>query len=214
MKLLRSHAHKHIHRTIRKHAPKSVRRAKKFSSFKYPKLLLLFLSIVLSYYLFNHPAVQNIVSQLDSLSYLGIFIAGALISFGFSAALSVGFLLTAQPDNLFLAGLIGGFGAMIVDVTIFRMIKNSFMKEFNELNKTHLIKKIEKIMEGHRHVIIHHYLLYLFAGILIALPILPDEIGVSMLAGLTTINPKKLAIISFILHSVAIFLILYLGVVF
>ena len=213
MKLLRSHAHRHIHKTIRKNAPESVKRAKKLSSFKYPKLLFLFLSIVLSYYLFNQPAVQNLVAHLDDLSYLGIFIAGALISFGFSAAFSVGFLLTAHPSNLFLAGVIGGLGAMIADITIFRTIKNSFMNEFHELNKVHVIEKIEKIVKGHRHVLVSHYLLYLFAGILIAAPILPDEVGVSMLAGLTTINPKKLAVISFLLHSIAIFLILYLGIV-
>jgi hypothetical protein len=213
MKLLRSHAHRHIHRTIRKHAPKSVKKAQKLSSFKYPKLLLLFFSIILSYYIFNYPIVQNLVKHLDSLSYLGIFIAGALITFGFSAPFSVGFLLTTQPGNIILASLIGGFGAMIADITIFKTIKNSFTNEFHELNKTHVIKKIEKIVEGNNHVIISHYLLYLFAGLLIALPVLPDEIGVSMLAGLTTINPKKLAVISFVLHSISIFIILYLSIV-
>lgn len=212
MKLLRSHAHRHVHRTIKKHAPKSVKKAQRLSSFKYPKLLILFLSIVLSYYLFSQPTVQSLVAHLDDLSYLGIFIAGSLITFGFSAPFSVGFLLAAQPSNILLAGLIGGLGAMIADLTIFRIIKDSFMNEFHELNKTHVIKKIEKIVEGHHHVIVSHYLLYLFAGLLIALPVLPDEIGVSMLAGLTTINPKKLAIISFTLHSLSIFIILYLNI--
>jgi len=57
-------------------------------------------------------------------------------------------------------------------------------------------------------VLIRHYLLYVFAGIILATP-LPDEVGVSMLAGLTTIKPMKLAIIGFILHSAAIFCIFY-----
>jgi len=38
---------------------------------------------------------------------------------------------------------------------------------------------------------------------------LPDEIGVSMLAGLTTIKPFKLMIISFLLHASAVFFVLY-----
>ena len=45
---------------------------------------------------------------------------------------------------------------------------------------------------------------------MIATP-LPDEMGVSMLAGLTTIKPWRLAIISFILHALAVSVILYIS---
>ena len=51
--------------------------------------------------------------------------------------------------------------------------------------------------------------MYAFVGILIASP-LPDEIGVIMLAGLTKINFKILAIISFILNTLGILIILSL----
>ncbi len=82
------------------------------------------------------------------------------------------------------------------------------MNEFKELKKTKILQKTESIVKNKKSILIKHYLLYVFAGILIATP-LPDEIGVSMLAGLTTIKPRKLAIISFTLHTFAIFLILY-----
>ena len=82
------------------------------------------------------------------------------------------------------------------------------MDEFKSLEKTKLIREIEHIVKKNKFVLVRHYLLYIFAGIMIATP-LPDELGISMLAGLTTIKPLKLAIISFILHTSAIFVILY-----
>jgi uncharacterized membrane protein YdjX (TVP38/TMEM64 family) len=49
--------------------------------------------------------------------------------------------------------------------------------------------------------------MYAIAGLIISSP-LPDELGVSMLAGLTTINAKKLSIISFIMNSLGILIML------
>ena len=51
--------------------------------------------------------------------------------------------------------------------------------------------------------------MYAFAGILIASP-LPDEAGVTMLAGLTKISVKSLALISFILNTLGIIILLIL----
>jgi uncharacterized membrane protein YdjX (TVP38/TMEM64 family) len=201
-----------IHKKLKKHIPKGVHKAKKLFSLKYPKLFLIVIFILLAYYIFSQKQVLDFVSNLDQLSYFGIFIAGIFLAFGFSAPFSVGFFIVAQPNNLFLATLIGGIGAMVGDMIIFKTIKFSFMDEFEKLKRIKIIKYIRKISIKNKHLLIKHYLLYVFAGILIATP-LPDEVGVSMLAGLTNINPKKLAVISFILHSTAIFLILYFSII-
>src|SRR3989344_6470177 len=204
-------AHRHIHRTLKKHLPLGVHQAKRLVAFKYPKLFLLLLAIILSYYLFNRIEVSNFVLDISKDNYFSLFLAGIFLALGFSAPFSIGFFILLQPENLLLTALIGGLGAMTGDMLIFKTIKYSFIKEFKELERKKIIKKIEKIVEKNKHVLIRHYLLYIFAGIMIATP-LPDEIGVSMLAGLTTIKPLKLAIISFALHTLAIFLILYIGV--
>lgn len=201
-------AHRHIHRTLKKHLPKGVHRAKRLVAFKYPKLFLLFLFIALTYYLFNQSGVSSFISNLNPNNYFIILLGGILLSLGFSAPFAIGFFLLLQPESILLAILVGGFGAMLGDMLIFKAIKNSFIDEFKELERKKIIRKIEKIVEKNKNVLIRHYLLYIFAGIIMVTP-LPDEIGISMLAGLTTINPMKLAIISFILHSIAIFLLLY-----
>lgn len=197
-----------IHKELKEHSPSAVHKAKKLFAFKYPKFFFLVLSILLAYYVFSRPEISALLSGLDKGSYLGIFIAGIFFAFGFSAPFATGFLIVAQPENLFFAAILGGFGALVSDMFIFKSIKFSFMDEFGKIKKTKLANKIREIAFKKKHILIKHYFLYVLAGILIATP-LPDEFGVSMLAGLTTINEKKLAIISFLLNSLGIFLILY-----
>ncbi len=212
MELHRNHAHRRIHRTLKKHIPHGIHKAKRLVAFKYHKLLILCLSIILAYYVFAYTPIMTFLPDLSKSVYVGMFVAGFLFSFGFSAPFSVGFFILAQPNNLLLAALLGGAGATFGEMIIFKTIKHSFKKEFEQLEKKRIIRIIEKIVENHKHVLVRHYSLYIFAGILIALPV-GDEIGVSMLAGLTTIKASTLAVISFLIQSFTVFLILYFSIV-
>ena len=176
-------------------------------NFHYPKITLLIILIVLSYYIFKNPQVDNFVAGLNNWSYLGIFIAGMLFSFGFTTPFAIGFFIILNPENIILTGLLGGFGALISDIFIFKFIRFSFLDEFNRLEHTKIIKKISHLIEnnfGHK---ISIYLLYIFAGIIIASP-LPDEVGVMMFAGLTKIKPLLFVTLSFIFNSLGIMLLL------
>ncbi len=208
----KSLSRKRIHQKLKRHSPEGVKKAKRIFKFKYPKLSLLFISILAAYFLFKNEEISLFIRNLDNLSYLGIFIAGIFLAFGFSASFSIGFFIISQPSNIILATLIGGLGAITSDLLIFKFIKLSFIDEFNELKKAKVIKKIRKIIHQNKNLLIRHYLIYAFAGIIIATP-LPDEIGVSMFAGLTSIKPEKLAAIGFFLHSLVIFLILKFSIV-
>lgn len=210
MNIKKHNIKKEIHKKLKQHSPKAVHKAKKIVGFKYFKLILLLVSISLAYYIFSNLEISNLIPNFKNLSYIGTFISGILFTFGFSAPFSVGFFIASQPNNIFLAAIIGGVGATIGDFFIFKTIKFSFMNEFEELKKTRVIHKIRKMIYNNKHILVKHYILYVFAGIVIATP-LPDEIGVSMLAGLTSIKPLRLIIISFILHTAAIFMILMIG---
>ena len=165
---------------------------------------------ILAYILFSYEPTQNFVASLRSLSYLGIFLAGLLFSFGFSTPFAVGFFLTTRPENIFLASLIGGTGALMADLFIFKMIRFSFMDEFKKLEKTKPIKEVNYLISNSPLHKIKNYLLYFFAGIIIASP-LPDELGVSMLAGLSSIKTHVLGIISFTMNVSGILIMLLLG---
>jgi hypothetical protein len=199
--------HKKIHQRLNHHHPQAVKKARKIFSFKYPKLLLLIICILLSYSLFSTPIISKLVNSFENLGHFGVFLSGAMTAFGFTAPFGIGLLSQLTPKNIFIATLIAAIGATLMDLLIFHTIKFSFADELKRLEKTKAIKEIEKIVKKNKHVKVAHYLLYLFAGLIIMTPV-PDEVGVSMLAGLTTINPLKFAVIAFCLHNLAIFFIL------
>jgi len=179
------------------------------SNFRYPKLAGLAISIIIAYFIFSNPAVKQWFHGLNSWGYLSAFIAGCLFTFGFTSPLSAGLFIILNPENIWLAGILGGFGAMLGDLLIFKIIRFSFMDEFERLKKTKALKEIAYLMEkylGHK---IKVYLMYAFAGILIASP-LPDEAGIMMLAGLTKIKTKPLAVISFVMNTLGILILLSL----
>ena len=201
----------HIHKHLKEQTPKGVKRARRIFHFRYPKLVIFLLCFLAAYILFKNENINFLIS-LSKMGYLSNFIGGVLVAFGFTAPFGIGFLISSSPENIFIAALIAGIGAMVSDLIIFKFMKFSFMDEFRKLERTKTIKEIEGIVKKNKHILIKHYLLYVFAGIIIVSP-LPDEIGVSMLAGLTTIKAERLAILSFILHTIAIFFIIYLGTI-
>lgn len=174
---------------------------------KYPKLFGLALTISLAYVVFSNIAVKEFVAHLNDFGYLGAFVAGLFFSFGFTSPFSAGFFITFEPKNILLAALLGGFGAMISDITIFKTIKISFMDEFLEIKKTKYFSKIRKLVYKNIGQKFKLYLSYVFAGIIIASP-LPDEVGITFLAGLSEINIGVLALIGFILNTLGIFILL------
>ncbi len=165
--------------------------------------------IILSYYLFKTPWVVEFFSKIDSSNYLGVFISGILFSLGFTAPLSVGFFVTLNPENILLAGLIGGLGAMLSNMFIFHFIKFSFEDEILELEDEELSKEVGLIITKTFGTRIKHYLIYAFAGFVIASP-LPNEIGDLMMASIKKINSWMLALISFVLSTIGIIVLLWI----
>lgn len=179
----------------------------KLFRFKYPKILFLVLTVVASYFIFSNGDIAQKIQSLGDIGYIGIYVAGLCFSFGFTTAFGIGYFITAEPNSLLLATVIGGLGALTGDLIIFKIVKASFMDEFERLQKTKSFRFFIKQSNSLISKKIKNYLLYAIAGIVIASP-LPDEIGVAMLAGLTTIKPLKLSIISFIMNSLGIIVML------
>ena len=175
--------------------------------FHYPKLALLAVMIIFAYVIFSNNFVQQYFSQIGQLSYLGIFLAGLLFSFGFTTPYAIGLFLVINPVSLPLAALIGGFGAFLSDYLIFKTIKMSFMDEFHELEKTWPIAATERTLKKRLPTKAKTFLLYVTAGFIFASP-LPDELGVTLLAGLSTIKIEKFAILSLISNTIGIAILL------
>ena len=175
--------------------------------FKYPKISIVALIVIIVYFVFTNENIAGFFSNLGNYGYLGIFVAGLLFSFGFTTPIAIALFLVINPENIYFAAVIGGFGALLSDMAIFKIIRFSFIDEFEKLEHTHPIKKLNLIMRKHIKKKIRVYLLYIFAGIIISSP-LPDEVGVTMLAGLTHIKTFNLAVLSFFFNSLGIFIML------
>ena len=181
--------------------------SKKSLKLKYPKFLLLLLTFIVAYFIFHGRNFVPFHEALLSLGYFGTFLAGIFFDYGFTAAPATAILLIlGKEQNIFLAALIAGAGALIGDLCIFKFIRYSFDDEIKKLSKekvfNHMSKKIPKTLKK--------YIILVLAGFIISSP-LPDEIGVSLLAVSTTISTKVFSIISFILNATGIFIILLIG---
>ena len=170
----------------------------------YPKLTILIATYIIAYIIFSDGINTQFHDFLIPLGYIGIFITGILYTYGFTSAIATAALLILAGDqNIFLAAIIGGLGAMIGDLTIFKFIKHSVDDEFRNLTKekaiSYIISHIPKKLKKHLAIVI---------GCLVLSSPLPDEVGVTMLAGLTHIKTFNLAVLSFFFNSLGIFIML------
>ncbi|MBI2654726.1 hypothetical protein HYX02_08035 [Candidatus Woesearchaeota archaeon] len=174
---------------------------------KYPKFLLLFITFLIAYLLFYGKEYRPLHEFIFGLGYLGTFVAGILFVYGFTAAPATAvFLILAQSQNIFLASLIGGFGALVGDFFIFSFIRHSFADEVKRFSR----EKIVKYFNSKFPHTFKKYLLLVVAGFVIASP-LPDEIGVTMLSASKIISTKIFSIIAYSLNTAGIFVILFIG---
>ncbi|MFA5358057.1 MAG: hypothetical protein WC308_04020 [archaeon] len=181
-----------------------------FFRFKYPKIFLFALCIIFSYFIFSNYPLDNFLAHLGNWSYLGVLFAGVLFSFGFTSPFSAGLLIVMHPENIFLAAIIGGFGCLLGDMAIFKFVKFSFNQEFSRLKREKPFLFMKRITKGIIKPKLQNYLLFAFAGFFFASPLIPDEAAVTLLAGLSSMSAKKIAIISFICNTTGIFALLLL----
>jgi uncharacterized membrane protein YdjX (TVP38/TMEM64 family) len=180
-------------------------------SIKYPKLLLLLGAIVFAVGLYaSANNNQTFGKYIYSWGYLGILVGGFFYAYGLTAApATVLLLVLAKTHSLLISGLLGGLGALVGDVIIFYFVRQTFTQEIERL-------KCEKVLIALRKLLkwgfgsFSKYVLPVVAGINIASP-LPTEIGVSILATLKTLSIRKFILLAYVLHTIGIFTVLWIG---
>ena len=178
---------------------------------KYPRFVILLLTFVLAYVIFWERDFSPFHNFLISTWYFGTFLSGMLYDYGFTAAPATAVLLIlGKEQNIFLAGIIAGLGALSGDLIIFKYIRHSWKKELKSITKHKAVIRLK----SHFHTKIPNplkkYLILAIASFIIASP-LPDEIGVAMLAGTLSISTRLFSVVSFLLNTCGIFIILIIG---
>src|SRR3989338_8522814 len=173
----------------------------------YPKFLLLFITFIVAYLIFAGRTYQPLNDFIFSIGYFGMFIACVMFAYGFTAAPATAMMLImAKELNIVAAGLVGGFGALVGDLIIFSFIRLSFADEIERLSHEKIFKKFN----GNIPISIKKYLIPVFAGFIIASP-LPDEVGITLLAAYRHVSIQFFTLISYVLNTIGIFFVLYVG---
>jgi uncharacterized membrane protein YdjX (TVP38/TMEM64 family) len=130
-----------------------------------------------------------------------------MFPFSFTTAFATASLLIIGGNsNIPLVALIGGLGAVISDLLIFKFVRLSFKDEISLLSHEKFILFIDKKIPAH----FHKAFLITLGGLLIASPI-PNEFGVGILASSKLIESHDFFIFSYLMNTLGIFLIVYLG---
>src|SRR3989338_7198742 len=177
---------------------------------QYPKFLLLLCSFALAYVLFDQGFFHGITIALNQRGYTATFLGGLLFSFGFTTPFAIGFFVeVAHEVNPFVAAPLAGIGAFLADLIIFEIVRNAFFEdELHRFRTTRIFRFFYRALH-HRGLTerLRTYILWSFAGIIIASP-LPDEIGVSLLSGVTDIEERKFGVICYVFNTLGIFAML------
>lgn len=177
---------------------------------KYPRLCLLLLSVFAAYFLYAMGGLHWLGATKGSMQYPTAFIGGLLFTFGFTTPFGIGvFLEIGQSINPVIGAMVGGMGALLADLFIFQVMRFEFFhEELHQIRSSRFALWI--------HGFLHHesfpeklrtYLLWSFAGIIIASP-LPDEFGVALVSSMLTVDRRAFAVLSFVCNSAAILLVI------
>lgn len=175
----------------------------------YPRLLLLTASFALAYLLY-HMGWLDWMDSLKGYGYLSIFIAGLLFSFGFTTPFAIAIFMEMSPyTHPLIAAPVAGLGALISDFLIFDLVRfSAFRDEIARLRSSYLVRKLHALI--HHDSIsdrVRHVFLWTLAGVILASP-LPDEIGVSLVSGISRIQPKHFAIVCFCFNTIGVLIVL------
>ena len=175
--------------------------------FKYPKFTLFFITIILAYFFYEEINYGSFKEAIINFGYAGPFISGMLYSFSFGAAFSAALFLTfAKTQNILIAGVIGGAGALLSDLIIFKFIRHSFTDEIKSISN----ERIGWYIGNKLPVFIKKSVVPVIGWFIVGSP-LPDEIGISMLASSKIISTRIFVVLSFLLNMAGIFIILLIG---
>lgn len=170
-----------------------------WKSWKYPYLTLLAIGVLIAIILAENDTFHSFLLHLGTLEYIGIVLGGMLFVSSFTVAIGVVIIgILAQDLHPLTIGLIGGIGAVIGDLLIFKYVRNHLKDELKLLFGKEGTSYVREVIHS-------KYITWTLPiiGIFIIASPLPDELGISLL-GLTKMSETKFIIISYISNVLGI----------
>ena len=167
-------------------------------------LAIIAFSVIIAIILIKTRYLATILTSTKEMEFLGSFIAGVFFTSIFTtvpATVTLGEI--AQNNTAVWTAFLGGLGALVGDLIIFRFVKDSLSE--------HVITAFEKIQKRKILLIFHRekkhlgWLLKILGAIIVASP-LPDEIGLTLL-GFSKMKMRHFVPLSFLLNATGILII-------
>lgn len=161
------------------------------------------LSILIAIVLAKTGAIKDLLTSTREWEIFGSFLAGAFFVSIFTAApAAVTLAEIAKSNSLWMVALLGGAGALMGDLLIFRFIKDGLAQDIGWLIQKTGRKRLFSIF----HLKLFKWFVPFIGAILIASP-LPDEVGLTLM-GFSKIKMAAFMPISFILNFLGILIML------
>jgi hypothetical protein len=169
------------------------------------KTFLIALVIILTLESYVTGSLRTFLEGLGQYEYLGAFLGGFFYTYGMTTVFAVAVLLVlADSLNPLIVALIGAFGSVLSEYTIYTFIRKGTEKMIKE-NKNINISKIA----GNKFL---KKISPILAGFIIASP-LPDELAAALL-GMECCDVKKFLLITFVFNFIGILFIVGIGRLF
>ncbi len=135
--------------------------------------------------------------------YIAAFIAGVFFTSFFSTPFAIAMFISLAPDmSVPVMVLIGATGALLGDLFLFGLIRNTFAADVEYLlGKKHVHKRFKAAFDRR----VFRWILPFVGALIIASP-LPDELGITLM-GVSTMSVRTLLPISFAMNALGISLI-------
>lgn len=171
----------------------------------YPKLSAILLTYPIAIFLMAAIGPAALHALVEPFGIGGIFIAGALYTYGFTASAALFIIPAFLPDYspIFIA-LVAGLGATLADITIFKFMKGNLKKEIQSVAR---IPAVRRTLNSR---ILRHPWSRALVGFLVISSPFPDEIGVAFLS-MTRMDESTFRIVSFGANILGVYLLASAG---
>jgi hypothetical protein len=164
------------------------------------------ISIFVAVILVRTHVFESLFRSLGSVWFLGAFVAGLFFTSAFTTPISiVAFGEMAMHTPVWQLALVGCVGALIGDLVIYTLIKDTFAEDVKDFLRVHRYKKLRAIFK----LRIFRWLTPTLGALIIASP-LPDELGLAMM-GFSRMKVSLLVPVSLALNFLGIVLIGYIA---
>lgn len=174
---------------------------------KFLELGSIALVIILAIWLYYSGNIIPLIEIVKPVYLLPEFLVGVFSTSALTSPVAVAALfILAQENHPLIFGLVGGLGGTVADLILIKIIRFMLFGKRSPLSKHSTFHSF--VIAMHRSKIFNSFA-PIVGALFIALP-LPDEVGLALL-GITNIDSKKIALLSFVLNAAGIAGMAYLA---